>query len=339
MMQFALNTDRRVDVDSEPVQTDGSAGQRDPCGSTAALASVVIPCYNHARFLREAILSALDQTYPSIEIIVVNDGSTDDPQRVVAEFPMVRYIVQENRGLALARNAGLAHCRGDLVVFLDADDRLLPGAIEAGARMLASNPSVGFAVGYSRLISREGVPRPTTNQPVSAGEDAYAALLRRNTIRNPATVVFRRQLVAAVGGFASGVDACADYDLYLRISRDYPVVFHDTVVADYRSHGANMSNNSARMLREALAVLRRQRSHLASRSHRAAFKEGVRNIRIYYGDRLTMQIRAHLRARSEWRQALRDVAAMIRWHPVGALREVRKKIAVLWRSRDAHDPA
>ncbi len=337
MMHLALKTDRRVD--SELLQTEGaSAGQR-PHGPTAALASVVIPCYNHARFLREAVQSALDQTYPCVEIIVVNDGSADDPQRVVAEFPTVRYIVQENRGLAAARNAGLAHCRGDLVVFLDADDRLLPDAIEAGARVLASNPSLGFAAGYSRLISREGIPRPTTNQPVSAGQDAYAALLRRNTIRNPATVVFRRRFVEAVGGFASGVDACADYDLYLRISRDYPVVFHDTVVADYRSHGANMSNNSARMLREALAVLRRQRSHLSSRSHREAFKEGVRNIRIYYGDRLTMQIRARLRVRSEWGRALRDVAAMIRWHPAGALREVRKKIAVLWRSRDAQDSA
>jgi glycosyltransferase involved in cell wall biosynthesis len=299
----------------------------------------VIPCYNHARFLREAIQSALDQTYPSIEIIVVNDGSTDDPQRVTAEFPMVRYIVQENRGLAAARNAGLAQCRGDLVVFLDADDRLLPDAIETGARLLASNPSLGFTVGFTRLISREGLPRPTTNQPMCAEEDGYAALLRRNTIRNPATVVFRRRLVDAVGGFASGADACADYDLYLRISRDYPIVFHDTVVADYRSHGANMSDNSARMLREALAVLRRQRSHIVSRSHRAAFKEGIRNIRIYYGDLLTMQIRARLRVPSEWGRALGDVAAMIRWHPAGALREVRKKIAVMWRSRDAQGPA
>jgi glycosyltransferase involved in cell wall biosynthesis len=337
MMHLAVNIDRRAD--SELLQTDGpSAWQGDSEAPSAALASVVIPCYNHAHFLREAIQSALDQTYPCIEIIVVNDGSSDDPQRVVAEFPMVRYIAQENRGLAAARNAGLAQCRGDLVVFLDADDRLLPDAIETGARMLASNPSVGFAVGHSRLISRDGVPRPTTNQPVSAGEDAYAALLRRNTIRNPATVVFRRQLVDAVGGFASGADACADYDLYLRISREYPVAFHDTVVADYRSHDTNMSNNSARMLREALAVLRRQRSHLVSRSHRAAFREGVRNIRIYYGDLLTMQIRARLRVRSEWGRALHDVAAMIRWHPAGALREVRKKIAVLWK-RDAQDPA
>ncbi len=337
MMHLALNGDSCPD--SELLRTiSPSAGQRDSKPRPAALASVVIPCYNHAHFLREAIQSALDQTYPWIEIIVVNDGSTDDPQRVVAEFPTVRYIAQENRGLAAARNAGLAQCRGDLVVFLDADDRLLPDAVEAGARMLASNAALGFAVGYSRLISRDGVPRATTNQPVSAGEDAYEALLRRNTIRNPATVVFRRRLVDAVGGFASGADACADYDLYLRISRDYPVAFHNTVVADYRSHDTNMSNNSARMLREALVVLRRQRSHLVSRSQRAAFREGVRNIRTYYGDLLTMQIRARLRVRSEWSRVLQDVVAMIRWHPAGTLRELRKKITVLWK-RGAQYPA
>lgn len=325
---------------AEPASSGDVVIQRFESKAVASpLVSVVIPCYNHARFLSDAIESVLDQTYPAVEIIVVNDGSTDGPERVVAKFPMVRYVAQDNRGLAAARNAGLARCRGDFVVFLDADDRLLRDAIEVGAEMLRRDGSLGFAAGHSRFISSEGVTQPATNRRVEPGDDAFAALLRQNSIRNPATVMFRREVVDAVSGFARGVDACADYDLYLRISRNYPVLFHDAVVADYRNHGQNMSDNSARMLREGLAVLRRQRRHLNSRLRQESYREGIRNMRRYYGDRLTMQIRAGLRTPSAWVRTCRDVAVMIGWHPAGALEQTRRKIAVLLKLRDAADPA
>src|SRR6266446_9539630 len=96
------------------------------------LVSVVIPCYNQAHFLGEAIDSALAQTYPHLEIVVVDDGSTDNIAAVVARYPGVRYFRQENQGLAAARNTGLRHSVGERLVFLDADDRLMPGAIEVG---------------------------------------------------------------------------------------------------------------------------------------------------------------------------------------------------------------
>ena len=93
---------------------------------------MVIPAYNHARFLGEAIKSVFDQDYQPLEVIVVNDGSTDDTREVVALFPSVVHLEQANRGLAQARNVGVARSKGEMVVFLDADDRLLPGAIRAG---------------------------------------------------------------------------------------------------------------------------------------------------------------------------------------------------------------
>lgn len=328
-----------------PAAADPGSSRHEPArpidsnDPAAPLVSVVIPCYNHGRFLGEAIQSALDQAYPRVEIIVVNDGSTDETSRVVATFPTVQRVVQDNRGLAAARNAGLARCRGEFVVFLDADDRLMPDAIAVGAGLLRRDSSLGFVAGHSRLISRDGVPQPTTNRAVEPGDDAFAALLRRNGLRNPATVMFRRVIVDALGGFARGVDACADYELYLRISRNHPVLFHEAVVADYRRHGENMSNNSARMLREGLTVLRRQRRHLSSRSRQESYREGIRNIRSYYGDLLTMQIRAGLRTPSEWVRTCRDVAVMIGWHPAGALEQTGRKIAVLLKIRDAADPA
>src|SRR4051794_29900976 len=105
--------------------------------SDSATVAVIIPTFNHAHFLADAIGSVLAQTRAADEIIVVDDGSTDDPAAVVAEFREVRFIRQNNRGLSAARNTGLASCATRYVVFLDADDRLLPIALQAGLACIA----------------------------------------------------------------------------------------------------------------------------------------------------------------------------------------------------------
>src|SRR5918995_6791294 len=116
-------------------------------GTGAALVTVVIPCYNQAHFLGEAIESVLSQSYKRFEIVVVDDGSTDDTSEVATRYPRVRCIRQENRGLAGARNTGIRHCQGEYVVFLDADDRLLPEALEAGVREPGAHPEGAFVSG------------------------------------------------------------------------------------------------------------------------------------------------------------------------------------------------
>src|SRR5262245_20604446 len=93
------------------------------------LVSVIIPCYNHAHYLGEAIESVLAQTVQDFEIIVVDDGSTDSTADVAARYPRVRYVRQNNQGLSAARNTGIKHGLGRFLVFLDADDLLLPGAL------------------------------------------------------------------------------------------------------------------------------------------------------------------------------------------------------------------
>jgi glycosyltransferase involved in cell wall biosynthesis len=301
---------------------------------SAPLVSVVIPCYNQARFLCEAIESARAQTYPAVEIVVVDDGSSDDTSAVAAQYPSVRCIRQENRGLAAARNAGCAGSRGALTVFLDADDRLLPEAIDTGVRLLASDPSLGFVAGYSRFISGDGRPLPT-DQPSRAGTNPYLALMRRNSIRNPAMVMFRRRVLDEMGGFDSRIDACADYDMYLRISRRHAVAFHDSVVAEYRKHADSMSNDAALMLRQLHAVMRAQRAHLVTRAHRDAFRAGRRQIREYYGDRLATQIRDRCRARTGWLRAIKEASTLIRCHPLGAVEHARRKIVCWWRGGEA----
>jgi hypothetical protein len=127
--------------------------------------SVVIPCFDQGRFLADAIDSVLAQSRPAHDVIVVDDGSGDDTSDVASRSPEVRCLRQDRRGLGGARSAGLANCDGDAVVFLDADDRLLPDALAVGADALAAHPRCGFVSGHFRYIGPAGVPMPTVTEP------------------------------------------------------------------------------------------------------------------------------------------------------------------------------
>jgi glycosyltransferase involved in cell wall biosynthesis len=308
-------------------------GSPAPARLTIPLVSVVIPCFNQARFLADAIDSVAAQSYAPIETIVVDDGSTDHIDAVVAAKPSVIRIRQANQGLSAARNRGLAACQGDLVIFLDADDRLLPDAVELGVRLFTEDPSLGFVAGYSRYMNEAGVAQPT-EQPVREGADGYLALLRRNSIRNPAMVMFRRDAVREAEGFNPQVNACADYDMYLRISREHPVRFHDRVVAEYRRHGDNMSNDAALMFRQLRTVLRAQRPHLTDPLRREAYVVGCRNINQFYGDRLATQIRTRIRHRSGWGGTIADVVTFLRCHPRGVAEHAWRKLRCWWKGNE-----
>ncbi len=104
--------------------------------TTCPLISVIIPCYNHGAYLPEAFASIWQQDYPAVEIVVVDDGSTDTTREVAQHYPAVKYVYQANQGLSAARNTGLTHSTGQYLVFLDADDWLLPGALTTNARYL-----------------------------------------------------------------------------------------------------------------------------------------------------------------------------------------------------------
>jgi glycosyltransferase involved in cell wall biosynthesis len=151
-----------------------------PAYLQSPLVSVVIPCFNHGRYLSEAVQSALGQTYPSVEVVVVDDGSSDNTAEVAQSFPEVRYLLRARGGLAAARNAGLQASQGAYLVFLDADDRLLPNAVEVGLAAFAQRPHCGFVYGAHRWITIEGTPTKDSVPPLA--DDHYEALLRRNFI-------------------------------------------------------------------------------------------------------------------------------------------------------------
>jgi glycosyltransferase involved in cell wall biosynthesis len=243
--------------------------------------SIVIPCYLQARFLSDAIESALAQDYPAVEVIVVDDGSPDDAVGVATRYP-VRYLRQENRGLSGARNAGLRDATGDLILFLDADDRLLPDAVRRGADALAARPEWAFVFGRYRMISADGVPEEPVERP-GVSEDGYAWLLRYNWIGMHGTVLYRRGVLEAVGGFDESLRAAEDYQAYLRLARQHPFGSHPWVVAEYRRHGENMSRDPVRMLgavRRVMGAERRWIGHDATWAR--AWRSGMRAWRREY---------------------------------------------------------
>jgi len=288
--------------------------------------SVIVPCFNHGQFLREA-LASIGTPVVHTEIVVVDDGSTDDTPDVVATFDTsneFRGIRQPNGGLAAARNRGLKESRGKYVVFLDADDRLLPGAIDVAASCLEAHPECAFVFGRCRMIDRDGTVLPTPAQPRII-RDHYRELLRRNYIWMPAMVMFRRDALERIGGFNGHVNASADYEMYLHIARHHPVHDHGVVVADYRKHDANMSGNAARMLRETLAVMRSQRPFLeGDDASLAAYEEGWRNWQEFYGTLLVSEIRADVRS-YRWIDAVAKAMVLGRYHPRGLWHHAKRK--------------
>jgi glycosyltransferase involved in cell wall biosynthesis len=290
----------------------------------------VIPCYNHGRFLGEALASIGTPAVPT-EIVIVDDGCTDNTPDVVATFETsnaFRYVRQENAGLATARNRGLHESRGQYVIFLDADDRLAPGAVELGAATLDEHPECAFVFGRCRMMDRDGTLLKTSTQPRIV-RDHYRELLRRNYIWMPGTVMFRRDTLERIGGFNRAVNASADYEMYLHIARHHPVHDHGQVVAHYRKHDTNMRGNAARMLRETLAVMASQRPFLeGDEASLVAYEEGWRNWQEFYGTLLMTEIRAAVRD-SRWLEAFGKSAILGYYHPRGLWHHARHKSGLM----------
>lgn len=278
------------------------------------LISVVIPCFNQAKFLGEAIESVLAQTYRNFEIFVIDDGSTDGTPDIAKRYPQVRYSKQMNQGLAASRNAGIQASRGRYLVFLDADDRLLPDALNGGLRCIEKHSDCAFVSGGHRRIDEAGVvieePTPPRNE-----KDHYLAFLRGNYVGMHGAVMYQRQFLTRRGGFDSSLPACEDYDLYLRLARSHPVHCHDAVVAEYRTYDSSMSADVTFMLPTVLKVLQSQRKYLKKDRRRIeAYRTGVRYWQGLYAQEFVTRWSRSL-ARGEFVKVVRGVLAMSRHAP------------------------
>jgi glycosyltransferase involved in cell wall biosynthesis len=281
------------------------------------LVSIVIPCFNQGRFLSEAIDSALSQTHRDVEVIVVNDGSTDDTRLVACARAGVRHVEQRNQGAAVARNRGLADSRGEYVIFLDADDRLLPQAVTLGIESLDAHPDWGFVTGHVRVIAEDGTSAGVPPQEHPDGEP-YLALLRSNYIWTPGVVLYRRSALDAAGAFDPTAHGSADYDLNIRIARRFATGCHHQIILEYRQHGANMSGDPAHMLRSAVSVRRRLRKY--AKEHAAAEqarRAGIRIVQEDFGGRLIDRVKIDLRSPGRRGRACRDLICLLQYYPAG----------------------
>lgn len=262
------------------------AARRAPPEGAEAV-TVVIPCFRQAHFLPEAIESVLAQDHGAVEIVVVDDGSPDNVGAVAAGYPGVKCLRRANGGLAAARNAGMREADGEFLLFLDADDRLLPEAVGRGLEELRADPEAMMAAGTWQLIGEEGEPLPA--DPPRQPPDAFPALLESCFISTPAAVLYRRELFGRIGRFDPAVSASADYDLYLRAAARFPVRLHPHTVAEYRRHGANMTRDPELIMAAETTVLERQAPLVAADPElREALRRGIERSRSYHGERLRL---------------------------------------------------
>ena len=239
------------------------------------LVSVVVPTYNYGRFIGETLDSLRAQTYTGWECVVVDDGSTDDTEEVVARVSAadarVRYLRQANQRQAVAKNTGLKDARGKYVQFLDADDLLEPLKLERQVEFLEANPAADIVYGGARYFtagrpgelrhSAEGSDRPWMPEVSGQGREVLAALLRRNIMPINAPLV-RRRAVEAVGFFDETLprSQAEDWDYWLRCALAGLRFQYDAApgtLALVRTHPASSSRDRAVMYGAMLIVRKR----------------------------------------------------------------------------------
>lgn len=193
---------------------------------TKPLVSVVIPTYNRAELLRDAVLSVLGQTFRDFELIVVDDGSTDNTETVMRGFddPRLIYLAQPNRGRSAARNRALATAKGQFMAFLDSDDLYLNDKLERQVAFMAAHPEVDMVYTAAICVDKDGRPLSRQIYTAEAEGDIYrkVAFFQPVTITLP-TVMLRRAVLEAVGVFDESMDRFEDTDLWRRVTKRFKV--------------------------------------------------------------------------------------------------------------------
>lgn len=217
--------------------------------------SVIIPTYNSSRYVTQAVDSVLAQTFDDLEVIVIDDGSTDDTESVMSRYSSpVRYIKQTNGGVSRARNHGIEESRGRYVAFLDADDTWFPNKLEKQMEAIRSQPS--YHVCYSAFLIVDSNLAPIEVNRSKRQRTALEDLLMcGNVVGSICTVIYERSLFSKVGGFDPVLSQCADWDMWVRLAAETDFLYVDEPLVTYRQHETNMSRNAPLLEKDSLLVL------------------------------------------------------------------------------------
>lgn len=236
------------------------------------LVSIIIPAYNSSATIGETLSSLAEQTFRDFEVIVVDDGSTDDTAALVeCDFPSVHVIRQANGGPAAARNTGVDQATGEWIAFLDADDAWLPWRLSLQVDFASVNPTIDLWCGVGadfetplKIFEQQLAPLPSTRDlntlPLGRKEFLWSLTLHDLRFTNPiatSTVLIRKHVFTEVGGFDTRFRGPEDYDLWIRVLAQYSAVKINLPVSRYRQHEAGLSQDERKFLPEVLKVIDR----------------------------------------------------------------------------------
>ena len=218
---------------------------------TVPLISVIIPTYNRSEYICDAVDSVLAQTYGNIEIIIIDDGSTDNTEELLRRYgSKVKYIRQDNAGPSAARNNGIRNARGDLLAFLDSDDIWLSEKLERQIQLMEQSGGIGLVGCGSITIDSSGraIARPVIRRNYTSKRRFVNELMVHNIVCGGVSgSLIRRECFDKLGLFCEDLWIGEDRDMWIRIANHYHMRFVEQPLIKLRSHGANLNKNIARM--------------------------------------------------------------------------------------------
>jgi glycosyltransferase involved in cell wall biosynthesis len=245
--------------------------------------SIVIPTYNRASFLKEAIDSVLSQTYRDFELIVVDDGSTDDTPKLLLPYgKKIKVITKANKGPSAARNRGIKAAKGDWMAFLDSDDIWKPDKLEKQVQFIKDNPEIKICQTEEIWIRNGKRVNPRKKHEMHSGW-IYEQCLPL-CIVSPSSVVIHRDVFEKVGLFDETMLACEDYDLWLRIAPHYPIcLVREKLIVKQGGHADQQSHviSSLDLLRIKAMVKSLESGGLNESQYEAALLELNKKCRVY----------------------------------------------------------
>ncbi len=224
---------------------------------------IITPAYNAAKFLPTAIESVITQTFQDWRILLIDDGSTDDTEAVVAPYierlgSKLLYVKQPNGGLPAARNAAIRASSAEYLALLDADDIWLPSRLAESLKSFMNDPNVGLSYGFVSRIDQNGSIIDTFTNPQKHGQGWIAPYIYMRMVDLPCpTIMFRKRCVDVVGYFDETLKATEDRDLWLRIAIKFKVVLAPCLIAYYRTSPASMTTDPYRMLSAQLQFIKK----------------------------------------------------------------------------------
>jgi glycosyltransferase involved in cell wall biosynthesis len=275
---------------------------------TMSHVSVIIPVYKGAAFIALSIESVLAQSHLDLDLIIVNDGSPDNSVAVIQPYfadPRVKYIEQQNAGVAAARNTGIRAATGDYIALLDQDDLWLPDKLACQVEYLDKHPEIALVHSNIHFIGEAGerIPDPEWAWVAPTYGQVLPELVQWNRICT-CTVLLRKSVLEQVGLFRQELAPADDWDLWLRVAARHPIGFVDAVTACYRVHQGNESRNLLKMQEAEIRVV-----ETFIREHPGAVGDAITRAKLFslYSEAALLLERAgrHAEARSYWLHAMR----------------------------------